>query len=104
MTLSICEAPRVAVLDPSDKLRAAKEAADAAKAAYDVALEQLHAAMADEMKSRPGVGTTEMARYLNYSSGHVRRLAKERGVPPKADVSPPSTRRRKATPPADPSD
>lgn len=94
MTLSICEPVHVAVFEPSDKLRAAKEKADATKAAYDVALEELHAAMADELLTRPDVGTTDLARYADYSAGHVRRLARERGVPAKIDAEPPRRRRR----------
>jgi hypothetical protein len=101
MTLSICEAAHVAVFEPSDKLRAAKEASDAAKDAYDVALERLHAAMAEELIARPDIGTTEMAGYLDYSAGHTRRLARERGVPARIEAEPPRRRKREPEEPHD---
>lgn len=92
MTLSMCEAPDVAAFEPSDKLRAAKEASDEAEALYEAALERLYDAIAEELLTRPDVGTTALAGFLHRSAGHVRRIARERGVPAKVDVEPPRRR------------
>ena len=89
--------------EPSDQLKAAiahlavekKRAAEIEKAATRV----LYDAIAAEMIARPEVGTTALANYLGYSPRHVRRIGAERGVPAKADVEPPRTRRRQ---PAEP--
>lgn len=95
MPTSICEAPDVATYEPSDELRAAAEAFKAAEDVYNAALERLYDGIAAEVAkpTRPA----DIARFLGYHSGHVRRIARERGVAPHVEVEPPR-RRAKADP------
>lgn len=98
MTVAVCETSEVAY-EPSDDLRAAKEAFKAAKDAYDEATERLHTLIAEEVAkpTRPA----DVARFMEWHPGYVRRIARERGVAPHIDVEPP--RRKPASPDHDPS-
>ena len=88
MALLMCEAAEVAAYEPSEQLRDALEDVRAAEAVHAQALERLYDAVAIEVGDE-SVKTTDVARYLDYSAGHVRRIARERGVPAKTDVEPP---------------
>jgi hypothetical protein len=92
----------MATFEPSEQLTAAiehlvaerKRAAEIEQAATRV----LYDAIAAEMIAKPEVGTTALANFLGYSPRHVRRIGAERGVPAKADVEPPHTKRRRREP------
>lgn len=99
MTVVMCDPAEVAKFEPSDELRAAKDAFDEAKAVHDAKLRQLYDAAADELRKRPGVTTTALANYLDRSDGHVRREVRARGVQRRVNVEPP--RRLKSTPEPD---
>lgn len=103
MTVAPCETAQVPPFEPSDQLKAAVEHVAAekkrAREIVSAAIRVLYDAMATEMKARPELGPTELGNYLGYSDGHVRRVARERGVKPRVDVEPP--KRRKSTPETD---
>lgn len=88
MTLAVCDTPVMAAYIPSDNLRAALAAEQAAKAAHDRALEQLHAAIAAEvaLPSKPA----DVARAVSYHPGHVSRIARAHGVPGDPRRKPPA--------------
>jgi hypothetical protein len=93
MALLMWEAAEVAAYEPSEQLRGAFEDVRAAEDAHAQALERLYGAIAIEVADE-AVKTTDVARFLDYSAGHVRRIARDRGVPAKVDVEPP---RRKSS-------
>jgi hypothetical protein len=97
MSQGVCETSEVAY-EASDDLRAAKEAAEVAKDAYDKATEHLHAVIAAEVAkpTRPA----DVARFMNMHPGYIRRIARDRGVAPHIDVEPP---RRRSDPHSTPS-
>lgn len=87
MTLAVCETAHVATYVPSKTLLAAVAAERATKAAHEAAVEQLHEAIAMEvaLPTKPA----DVARIVGYHPGHVRRLARDRGVEPMVDREPP---------------
>jgi hypothetical protein len=87
MTLAICDTPVMAAYIPTDNLRAALEAERAAKAAYAVALERLHAAIAAEV-ALPAKNA-DVARFVDFHPGHVARIARAHGVPGDPTRTPP---------------
>lgn len=100
MTVTLCENSVVAAYEPSDDLRTAVDEMARAKAKaekiVEVATSRLHQAIADEVAkpTRPA----DVARFMNWHPGYVRKIARERGVAPHVDVEPP---RRKAPAPDD---
>lgn len=100
MTVQPCETAEMPAFEPSDQLKAAMAHLEAekkrARAIITAATHVLYDAIADEMKAKPEVGPTEMGNYVGYSDGHVRRVARQRGVKPRVAVEPP--RRVKSTP------
>lgn len=91
MTTSICQTADVAAYEPSESLRAAVEnlekAKDIAKGIVAEATQKLYDEIAIEVAkpTRPA----DLGRYLDYHPGHVRRIARDRGVAPHVDVEPP---------------
>lgn len=103
MTSTLCETSDVATYQPSDDLRTAVEEMAKAKAKaekiIEVATKRLHQAIADEVAkpTRPA----DVARYMDWHPGYVRKIARERGVAPHVDVEPPR-RKPAVTPVSDP--
>jgi hypothetical protein len=98
MTQSVCDTHDVAAAyEPSDELRAAREALEEVKAVtkkmLDEATERFHKAISDEVAkpTRPA----DVARYLGWHAGYVRKIARDHGVPGFLDVEPPPPRRRR---------
>ncbi|WP_203911173.1 hypothetical protein [Rhizocola hellebori] len=87
MSLLMCETADVPPYVASDKLRAAKKAFDEAEAVYEAALERLRQAVIEEvaLPTRP----IDVGREVGWHPGHVRRLAREAGVPKLVDREPP---------------
>jgi hypothetical protein len=92
----MCHTLDVTAYEPSDQLRAAREAMEEVKAVtkrmLDEATERLHQAIADEV-AKPNK-PADVARFMGWHAGYVRKLARERGVPAYMDVEPPPPRRR----------
>lgn len=91
MTVTMWKTADVAAYEPSADLRKAVAAMDAAKAKakaiIDAATERLHQAIADEVAkpTRPA----DVARFMDWHPGYVRKIARDRGVAPHIDVEPP---------------
>lgn len=89
MTESMCHTLDVAAAyKPSDRLQAAVKGVEEAEAAKAEAMSDLYDAIAAEV-AMPNL-PADVGRFLGYHAGHVRRIARERGVAPHRDVEPPS--------------
>ena len=93
MSHTMCQTAGVAY-EPSDELRAARDAAREAEAAHEAALERLRKAVVEELvrQQRPA----DVGRFVGWHPSHVRKLGRRADVPPLVDVEPPRRRRRTA--------
>ena len=93
MSHTMCHTAEVAY-EPSEELRAARDAARATEVAHEAAMERLRKAVVDELarQQRPA----DVGRFVGWHPSHVRKLGRKADVPPLVDVDPP--RRRPAQP------
>lgn len=90
MTTAVWNTALMAPYVPSENLRAALAKVKATKAAYDQALEDLHDAIAAEVAIP--VRPADVGRFVEYHPGSVRRIARDRGVDPYVNRTPPQLR------------
>ncbi len=87
MSATVWQAAEVAY-QPSQRLLAAQQVVAEREAALKEAMADLYQAVAEEvaMPNKPA----DVARYMDWHAGYVRKLARERGVPGYVDRKPPS--------------
>lgn len=97
MTETMGDTPDVAY-EPSEELKAARVAMDEAKATAEAmikaAQERLHKAIAADAAIETN-NIVDIAKWMDWSSRYVSRIARAQGVKARVDVEPP--RRRKQT-------